>query len=631
MKTLKYLSTALIFAVTACNTDYVSDNYSSSDLEPMSFSELQTRTILNPTDGSVNWTAGDQIAIFDNLNGKNIFSNSAEDVSSFYGNVTLGTTHFWGVYPYSLVESASNGIVSATLPSTQNPKAGTFAENLNFSVASGSKTPGTPQVTGVTFQNVCGLISFTVPSRIAAKKVTFTSSSRAIAGTLAIDCENATATISSNGSKAVTMEGDFAAGSTFYFVVTPGKIEGFKIEVETKAGSEYYKSASNGVIDVTAGQITNLKDIDFKNGIASASASHTYSNNTLTGTSLTVQHGIPSDMWADVTNLSITVSKDGKNYRSYSSTSITGAEVVPTGKIYLPQGTYTVSGHYTTNGIQTPVSTTFSVGAPSGIKVVSVDGTTSYKLYEDGNTTSANGHDGKTISSPSVKLSGVSAEVLKECPASVSFSANNKTVSGTASSIEFAAGNLTGLSVGSHTLNCSVNFDGTTANGSTTCIITGLPYSFNFYKNKDNFGNEGWTINGSTGWQSDLLWLSGLDGLSRKSGWVATPAMYAPEKVTITTTVNLNTKFYEAKTGIFSKFSEMTFYLGVTSSPTTSNNTVSGKSAGGNSTSSDKEIRSFSTNGLSIPTGTHYISINHNNTTSTGSHFYLSSYSCLYR
>ena len=186
MKTNRILSAALIvFAATACNTDYTTENFSGLDLEPMKIAGVETKTVFNPTEtgGTVNWTVGDRLAIFDNLGGKNIFNNSEGAAASFSGNVTAGTTMFWGIYPAELVTSAStaNGILTATLPATQTPAAGTFAEELNISVTTGFKTPGTPEVTDISFHNVCGLISFTVPQRIAAKKVTFSTESRELA------------------------------------------------------------------------------------------------------------------------------------------------------------------------------------------------------------------------------------------------------------------------------------------------------------------------------------------------------------------------------------------------------------------------------------------------------------------
>ena len=508
MKTNRILSAALIvFAATACNTDYTTENFSGQDLEPMKIAGVETKTVFNPTEtgGTVNWTVGDRLAIFDNLGGKNIFNNSEGAAASFSGNVTAGTTMFWGIYPAELVTSAStaNGILTATLPATQTPAAGTFAEELNISVTTGFKTPGTPEVTDISFHNVCGLISFTVPQRIAAKKVTFSTESRELAGTLEIDCDNCTASITGNGSKSVSMEGNFATGSTFYFVVTPGTITGYRIDVETNAGSLYYKSTAAGTLDIKAGDLKKLGTIDFKNGEMTASASHTYSGSTLTGSSLTVSHGIPSNMWSDVTALNVTVSKDGTTFRSFSTTSLDAATVVPTGNTYLPQGNYTVSCSYTMNGVTTTSTKTVNPGKPNFTGSASVSGVTSYTKYLDRSLGDPNAHNAETITDISAScpaIANISAAVLNEVPVSYTIAiddAAHKTGTiNTPSTTTVAADNKTGAAWGERTLKATFTFDGVAINGSSVCHITGLPF---YAPNFDTSGDRAWSkVNAGT-------------------------------------------------------------------------------------------------------------------------------------
>ncbi len=482
MKTNRILSAALVvFAATACNSDYISENMTGQNLEPMIIEGIETKTSFNQADGSVKWTAGDQIAIYDNLGGCNDFENTAEAVSTFTGNVTAGTSKFWGIYPSVRVKGFSNGVANVTLPSNQTSKDGSFAEELNISVTTGSKTPGTEEVSGIQFHNVCGMISFDIPARIAASSVTFTAHNRDIVGLLSVNCNDNKATvIEGTGSKEVTMSGTFKAGSRFFFVVAPGAIEGFEIKVTTAKGSFYGKSADSGKIEVVAGKVTNLKEINFTDGVTSASASHTYSNGQLTGTALTINHGIPSDMWKDVTALSLTAKKGDVTYREYSATSVNGASVTPTtGNTYLPQGTYTVSGSYTMNGVQTPIKATVTVPAPTGISLTSINGVTSYSLAKGGDVTNANKHQADRII-PKATVSGVSAAVLSEVGLSYTFSlSNGKSVSGTTTSSAITGANIDGNAWATHTLTASGTFDGVSVagNGSSDCVITGLPYS----------------------------------------------------------------------------------------------------------------------------------------------------------
>ena len=498
MKTNRILSAALIvFAATACNSDYISENMTGQNLEPMIIEGIETKTSFNQADGSVKWTAGDQIAIYDNLGGRNDFENTAEAVSTFTGNVTAGTSKFWGIYPSVRVKGFSNGVANVTLPSNQTSKDGSFAEKLNISVTTGSKTPGTEEVSGIQFHNVCGMISFDIPARIAASSVTFTAHNRDIVGLLSVNCNDNKATvIEGTGSKEVTMSGTFTAGSRFYFVVAPGTIEGFEIEVTTAKGS-YGKSASSGKIEVVAGKVTNLQEINFTDGVTSASASHTYSNGQLTGTALTINHGIPTDMWKDVTALSLTAKKGDVTYREYSATSVNGASVTPTtGNTYLPQGTYTVSGSYTMNGVQTQIKeTNVTVPAPTGISLTSINGVTSYSLAKGGDVTNANKHQADRII-PKATVSGVSAAVLSEVGLSYTFSlSNGKSVSGTTTSSDITGANIDGNAWATHTLTASGTFDGVSVagNGSSECHITGLPYSKNFESSSDA---SGWYFDG---------------------------------------------------------------------------------------------------------------------------------------
>ena len=496
MKTIKFFSAALfVLAASACNVDYTTENF--SNLEPMTISGIKTKTILNQADGSVNWTAGDQIAIYDDLGGKNIFANTTENVASFKGMVSAGTEQFWGVYPTNdLITGFNNGTVTITLPSDQTPVAGTFAEELNISVTSGMKTPGTELVEGVSFHNACGLIAFTVPENIAAKKVTFISDNSFLCGTLSVDCTTSEAVLSSNQSNSVSMTGEFAAGSTFYFVVAPGQIEGFSINVETEKGSYYSKNASQGKINVTAGSLTRLGQISFKAGAVTANAQHIYESEVLTGSSLTVNHGIPQNMWNDVTNLTVNVVKGGKTYRSYSAKVIESASVVPIGNTYLPQGSYDVNVEYTMNGVATNIAGSVTVPQPNKLTITSVEATTSYSLAKKVDITNANNHAADKITSPKAAFGGISAAVLNELQPTCSFSVSGKTNQGTVSGTNLSCGEFSGLSWGSHTLTATVTFDGVSSSATTTCHITGLPYSVSLTSQP-----SGWTFGGSISWE----------------------------------------------------------------------------------------------------------------------------------
>lgn len=545
MKTIKSFSAALfVLAAISCNTENLTEPTDSA-LEPMYISGTATKTVFTPADGSVSWTAGDQLAIFDNQGGKNVFNNSEAAAASFSGEVTVGTTKFWGIYPADKVvsQNTKDGKVVVNLPADQTPVAGTFAEDVNISVTTGDKTPGVASVKGITFHNVCGLVSFTVPQRVAAKKVTFTASNRCIAGQLSVDCEDSSVEIIGNESQSVSMTGDFQSGSTFYFVVTPGEIKGFRIDVETNAGSQYYLGTNAGVLDIVAGGYVNIPDIDLKDGEVRVSASHTYSNGVLTGTSLTVNHGIPSQLWKDVTNLTLYVTKDGKEYRSYNG-SVNAASVTPegkdgvVGKVYLPQGTYQITGSYTMNGVTKNISTTAELEAPEFKGTATVTGTTSYSIYHNNggtkNPDGANNHAAEMISDISAScpaVANISSEVLKEIPVNYSITLGTSELKkGTTTSTDaIEVDDETGNSWGQHTLLATFTFDGVAIQGSTVCHITGLPYTANPPKNS---GNYLWSSNfqnalNTIDWGSSEVH---LEGISRKA-LITSPAFQVPANI----------------------------------------------------------------------------------------------------
>lgn len=556
MKTIKFFSAALfVLAASACNADYTTENF--SNLEPMTIAGIETKTALNQADGSVNWTAGDQIAIYDNLGGTNIFNNTSDNVASFFGNVTAGTEQFWGVYPTNLITGFNNGTVTMTLPSDQTPVAGTFDEELNISVTSGMKTPGTELVEGVSFHNACGLIAFTVPANIAAQKVTFISDNSFLCGTLSVDCTTSEAVLSSNQSNSVSMTGDFAAGSTFYFVVAPGQIDGFSINVETKKGSYYSKNASQGKINVTAGSLTRLGQISFKAGAVTANAEHTYESDVLTGSSLTVNHGIPQNMWNDVTNLTVKVMKSDSTYRSYSAKVIESASVVPIGNTYLPHGSYDVIVEYTMNGEPTTIEVSVTVPKPDKLKltITSIEATTSYSLAKKGEIEKANNHAADTITSPKAVFAGISADVLNFLQPTCSFSVSGKTNEGTVSGTNLSCSKFGGLSWGSHTLTATVTFDGVSSSATTTCHITGLPYTKNF---KTDSNTDGWSISGTNKRESNRGYQLFYRYTSKKQETVMfSPSFKFPEatKIVHSTIISAgstadNTKTQKAFTGL---------------------------------------------------------------------------------
>lgn len=492
MKKINIILAALaVAAVSSCSyeehglTPEVNGPQPAEELVPLCISTGDmTKTSLQGS--TVNWTSDDEIAVFDNVNYPNKFTITSVDGSDavFEGLVSVGTTDFYAVYPYSSAKSIDASNITVTLPAAQTSAAGTFAEEHNISVASGVKVPGEESVEGIRFDNVCGLIRFTVPQRIAAvKNVVFQAENRSLAGDLIISKDDLKVESVANGTNSVSMSGDFAAGSTFYFVVAPGEVNGFSITVTAQNGATYSKVSSKS-FTVKAAAMKNLGEIDFK-AEPGAKAEHTYSNGILTGTMVTLTPGLPAGMEAYVQNLTATMTKNGVEYRKISKSSASATEVmeVADGMTYIPQGEYVVEYTYTLNGV--PETKTVNVTVPAPTFTVSASAYTSYSKYLEGNISAANNCAPETIYDIKCSVS-ISDDVLKQLEMS-SCAVTLKRPSGSeislSGSVNKKAGSFLSTSQynvsewGAYALSSSVTFDGVTESCAPKILhITGLPY-----------------------------------------------------------------------------------------------------------------------------------------------------------
>ena len=159
--------------------------------------------------------------------------------------------------------------------------------------------------------------------------------------------------------------------------------------------------------------------------------------------------------------------------------------------------------------------------------------------------------------------------------------------------------------------------------------LTGLPYSFKFYQsNNDSIDAAGWKRNGDARIEQELLDLhdGGLAGSG--TGWVASPAYYAPQ--TIETALTLQAKYYVA--ALRPSGQKATLYVGTTTSNTsTSSTSKSVQLTGSNDTSSSSNWSTINVD-LSLPNGKQYVSINHNSATYfSGSRIYVCNFELKYK
>lgn len=520
MKSVKFsalMAVAVIAASCAKEGTHSVDESDKVALEPMCIEasdESQTKTVL--VEKSVNWTDGDKIAVYSNINYNKGYIFPATDIkgnsATFNGEVPVGTTSFFAVYPLERVVSVNEQGVTVNIPAEQTPAAGTFAEEHNITVAQGTKTPGEPSVENIIFNNVCSYVKFTVPAYVSDVTEVKITSSNDIAG----DFATASSKIVSNGTNSISMSsksGSFGAGQTFIFVIAPGTVSNFSIDIKTASGN-WTRTVSKG-FDAKAGVPNNLGTIHFKQVEVELKpeAKHVYQNGTLVGTDLSVNLGLLKY----VSNFNFVVKKGDTVVRSYSRES---SEPVASSTVsfawkdyadypYLPQGEYTIEGSYTRpgDGSKQTISSTFAVTekeAPT-FTVNAPLATTSYDTYKDLGAGEANKKDGSTIYGVAGNGVSISDKILKNTEYKSLIGGYSFTIDGNPVTVD-GNGNATNQTWKAHKVVAKFTFDGVEKTSEAlTCHVTGLPYN----KNKDNTTNfqSDWTMSGVTSeWAKSFLY-----------------------------------------------------------------------------------------------------------------------------
>lgn len=482
-------------------------------LEPIFLSTSDTKTSVHGNE--IWWTLSDKIAVFSNIgNYLTPYSLSATSVEGskavFAGEVGEGTTDFYAIYPYSVAVSAAGGLIDITVPVDQTPKAGSFGEGMNISIAKGTKKPGIPQVAGVAFHNVCSYLKFTVPSYISNVNRVDVTCDRKIAGSTTVNyanLERGSGTVTGPGeSNTVSMSGSFAPGSTFWFVLTPGTVNSLTIKLSTGDGKNWTRTSSKS-FTLKIGQPKNLGIIDFVPTLQ-ASAAHTKDKDGyLAGTEVKVDLGLPENLMKDVSNVSLkVVSKEDKivndgpivwesTLDNVSSNSITiSSDNWP----YLPQGEYTVSGTYKTGKRTVPfVSADFTSPAPE-FSVNTPSAYTNYNTYKTSGADAANGQDGSTIFGISNNGVTISSDILSKYASLIGVGGYSYTIDGT----PVTAGDHANQSWKAHDVVAKFTFDGVTVESpALTCHVTGLPYTA---APPTNSGKHPWSGSANS-WESSYV------------------------------------------------------------------------------------------------------------------------------
>ena len=278
MKTTRILSlAAAVLTLAACgNEEFIENNPGNEAAKPefMTFtaSAPQTRTQLDGL--NVNWTAGDQIALWDGSEAYQKFMVDAESINgsnATFSGTALPDANYTAFYPLIAVESMNATSITFNLPAEQTAVAGTFANQLAPSLA--KATGGS---TDLVFENLCALVKFTVPADMAGEGI-FTlvggNGNDVLAGEYWMNHTNGNQSPGSERYERVTLKGDFVAGQDYYFVVLPCTLtQGFSLLYEDSTG-KLYRKATGKSVTLTAGRILNLGPLasaDFEKAVVKA-------------------------------------------------------------------------------------------------------------------------------------------------------------------------------------------------------------------------------------------------------------------------------------------------------------------------------------------------------------------------
>lgn len=608
MKKIKLLLLAAALLCAAFSCEKAEAPKSSMEPEMVSLilsTEKSTKThISNVTDANgvteIHWDQGDQIAVFTDTDplfddNKNTFSMQGSpngNFARFSGSVNRRSKKIWAVYPNSEASSCNQDgtQIKVNISSSQVSSAGSFEANRNISVAKSPITEksglGKYELTEpifVNFKNVCALLKFTAPANASKITSVTISANEVIAGEMTIDYSGDEPKVTGvSGSKSITMTGPFEADKEYYFVVAPVSISGISMTIQANGETRYLAKKVNYALE--PGVAKSLGSVDLaKMTKVSATAAHQSPKNVLSGTDVTFDLG-----QASASSLNLTVKKTD-NTATRSATALKSAYSSDSDWPYLPQGAYTFSGSFSSNGVNVTVpATSFSVPAPSGLSVAEFTPFTSYTKYAAGKPVEANALDGSTIY----------VDITININSSIVGNTNYSDVILVNGSKPVYNADKTCVCFGgkdwkSHTISqITWTFDGVTASHTLTAAktvdVTGIPYDYSFEgKSLAQYKNDGWTTNGtlrvsdegvgitertSTLVLQHRLYSAGFLGMGKvdtnEKGFVVSPKFYFPSSINVQ--ASIHRRAYK-----FGSDCTRTGYVGPVANTSTSSNAVS--------------------------------------------------------
>ena len=219
-------------------------------------SDPVTRTRLTE-DNAVLWESGDSISLFDRSGSCNRFTTEdSGESAAFSGTVSVDEGPYYALYPYYEKAEIDGSVISTVLPAVQTARAGGFASGLNPSLA---RADGNDMLY---FRNACPIVKFTLGASAAmvVKAVLQGNRGESLAGAIAVDAASPdpSASLKTSGETKVELEGKFASGSTYCFVVVPGTLsEGLSVTLYDESGKTWSRHGASAVT-LVAGRALNL-------------------------------------------------------------------------------------------------------------------------------------------------------------------------------------------------------------------------------------------------------------------------------------------------------------------------------------------------------------------------------------
>lgn len=293
----------------------------------------------------------------------------------------------------------------------------------------------------------------------------------------------------------------------------------------------------------------------FSNIQLTATATHTYEDNVLTGTDVTLNiedNGAPLEL---VDGWNIRLLYDNTAIRSYTAKPENGTLMdVTDGWPYVPQGsTLTASIHLQT-GETIDITSAILEEIPKPEFTTTVSGNTSYSVYQNSGAETANTKDGSSIFDINATAS-IAPEILDN-PNYSNLLKVTYTTDSEQNSRELPYGTSTqfnSLPWQKHALSATVSFDGVRVTSSPLdCHVTGLPYRAN---PPSNSGEHPWTEDQENWGVEYFNWRESeiemyVDNLTGNYLRIGSPRFHIPEN-TIDINIYLSAHGYYHKGLIF--------------------------------------------------------------------------------